>query len=251
MSLRHIFGVIGAVALIACKSNVTDGGGEGGAGGEEPMGGSIIVDGGSSSIGGGTAQGGSSNVCAGFEDDVPPPTVWTITVRNDAPADIYLPTSCGSIDLTLTPGVADGASYWYPSSCLQTCQELQTEGQILCEPCASSAYRLVPGASVDLYWSGLGLFQTEMPEECFLDASGFTSCVRERTAPAGPFMVQAWGSATCAESPNIPCTCDPETNLCWGYPEGADALAGAGFTFPSDSTIEVTFGPCTFGCPPD
>jgi len=194
---------------------------------------------------GGTGGGG---VCAGFADEAGAGTV-TVRFRNDSMETIYLPALCDSLDYTIEPaGGSDGVSYAFSGSCLQTCEDLQTESQIACGACQQTTYQLLPGATREVVWAGTGLQGgIEMPAACWESPETGGTCGRVVAAPAGTYRAGALGFGSCSGE----CNCDAE-GLCVGSATGLEAYhEPVSFAFPTAAPVEVVFGVCTFGCGED
>jgi hypothetical protein len=245
---RHALGigVIGAALalVVGCGSTVVEqspGSGGSGAGG----GGSSTT---STSTGTSTTTGagGAGGACGGYEDQPGSATV-TIHIVNETDQPIYLPSSCSTVQLSIdrAGGSDDGVTYAYDPSCLQTCEDLQTEPQYACGACAPISYLLPPGGSRDVVWKGTGLkYDVKMPDACW-ESPGFGSCSRVVTAPSGQYTVHLTGYATC----DGPCECDGN-GVCNGVPTGATAYTDlSSFIVPSANEVDVVFGTCAFGCP--
>src|SRR5438045_1620475 len=70
---------------------------------------------------------GAGGACAAFADQAGPGHV-TVRFRNDSGQPIYLPANCSEPEFQITPFGGDASvDYHYDKSCLQTCQDLQTE----------------------------------------------------------------------------------------------------------------------------
>lgn len=239
---RHALGIgaIGALALVVgCGSTVVEqnqGSGGSGAGG----GGSSTT---SSSTNTSTTTG-TGGACSGYEDQPGSATV-TIHIVNETGQPIYLPSSCSTVQLSIDrTGGDDGVAYAYDPSCLQTCEDLQTEPQYACGACAPTSYLLPAFGSRDVVWNGTGLqYDVPMPAECWA-SPGAGTCGRRVSAPAGEYAVQLTGYASCEGS----CECDPD-GVCFGMPTGAMANTGvSSFVVPSANQVDVVFQTCAFGC---
>lgn len=225
------------LGLAACGNSVdTNDGGAGGTGGTGGTGGNIG--------GGGTGGGGE---CAGYADEVGPGTV-KVVFRNNTTQPIYLPGMCSEVDYQIKPSVADGSSYVYETSCLQTCEELQTSPQYLCGACQSLTYRVEAGSTLETTWDGTRLQQDlAMPEGCWFDQGFPSSCNQILAASPGQYKVDVLGYSECQGE----CACDAESGACVGGSVGGLMAYPnpASFSFPSANTVEVLFDTCAFGCP--
>ncbi len=234
-------GVFGAGLAIAAASgcgssvaNETDGTGGGGTT-------SSTTSGTTSS----TTTGTGGGPCAAFADQEGAASV-TVRFRNESPYLIYLPGNCSDVDYSIELiGGGDQVAYTYDGSCLQTCEDLQTDPPYACGACAPIAYLLEPGATRELTWAGTGLeWGLTMPDACWAYPEGIGTCGQIVAAPAGTYRAGAMGFDTCAD-----CQCDPGGE-CFGYPTGAQAYPDlVTFEFPADATVEILFGACAFGCP--
>jgi len=225
--------VLVLVLAAGCGPSVETGGtGSGGAGATSASNGSS-----------GTGAGGQ---CAGFADQKGAATV-AVHFRNQTSQPIFLPTLCAGIDYTIKPLTgADGATYVYPKSCFQTCEDLQTQPQIECGACEQTTLRIDPGGTREASWDGTGLRATMMPAACFAPSGGGgTLCGQVVAAPPGGYRVDAQGFAGCTGA----CTCDAQ-GVCLGSATGAQALPDPlMFSFPDQLQVDVVFSACAFGCP--
>jgi hypothetical protein len=220
-----------ALSLAACGNEIIHEDGSGGS---------------TSSTGDTSAQGstGSGGLCAPYADASSAASV-TIRFKNDSGLPIYLPVSCSTLLYDLAPFGGDpGVNYTFDASCLQTCEDLETQPKYECGACAPTSYLLAPGATRDVVWNGTGLQSgVMMPSKCYADAQ--PSCSQIVAAPSDDYDVFATGFSSCG--PN--CTCDAD-GKCDGDAQGAMATANpAKMTFPGDSIVEVDFGVCAFPCP--
>lgn len=245
--------LLGALALAAgCNPEVVVESGEGGGG----AGGTTTVTthtGGTGNTGGSTTvttstptgmggSGGSAGACAAWQDEQGlAPT--TIRFRNESGQPIYLPANCGSLLYDLSAG--DDVVYGFDPFCLQTCEDLQTEGPIDCAPCAPSTVLLPPGGTHDVVWDGTGLLATDMPDECWAYPGSQGGCSQLVAGPQGLYRISAMGYASCSGD----CTCD-YSGVCSGWATGAEAWADSTqFQYPTAAVVEVVFGVCAFPCP--
>jgi hypothetical protein len=239
MNSVSLVGLLAAVVMIGCSSSVTTGtGGDGGNGGNGGSGGGS---------GGSGGHGGAA--CAGFEDEQGTGAV-TFHIRNQTQQPLFLIGNCGSTpqyDLAQAGGGEDATSWsTQGGACLQTCEELQTEGPIACDACAPSVIRLEAGKTIDVSWNGTGLRPGYMmPAACYA-FPGFDSCSRIVGAPAGTWIATASAFTECSSET---CTCQPD-GTCWGSPSGFMASATpATFSFPSATSVDIVFDTCAVGCP--
>lgn len=189
---------------------------------------------------------GTGGACGGFADS---PGAGDVTVRfvNQGGVPIYLPQSCNELSFTIDPVAGpDGTTYHYDPSCLQTCQDLQTQPQYACGACAPSSFRLDPGTTHDIVWHGGGLAQRMMPGQCWNQPSpNQNQCGQKVDAKAGTYRIDAYGYSSCGPG----CQCDANGN-CNGDAMGNQAYPDpVKFNFPSDNLVEVVFGVCAFPCP--
>jgi hypothetical protein len=216
-----------ALAMAACGSNVaTPGEGGGGQGG---TGGNI---------------GGAGGTCTTYADESGQKTV-TVRFKNQTSQPIYLPGMCSGVQYAIRPtGGDDGTSYVYETSCLQTCEELQTDYPFDCGACAPLTYKLDAGQSLDVTWSGTHIQHgISMQQQCWFDTP-LGTCSQIHAAAAGQYTVDVMGYSQCSGD----CTCDP-SGSCYGDPSGLMAYPNpASFSFPSDDLVEVVFDFCAFGC---
>ena len=235
----------GALALAAgCGDSVVEGADGGGGSGASAGSGGTGAGGTGGSGAGGT--GGSTASCDAYLDEGDGSAV-TIRFQNDSGLPIYLPASCGNVQLTITPVAGDdGVSYAYDPFCLQTCEDLQTEGMIDCAACEASSVLLAPGASYDVVWAGTGLSSADMPGECWAMPGSQGICPQQVVAAAGDYRIDAVGYESCGSGS---CECDSD-GLCVGDATGMEAYADSTvFTHVSDNLVEVVFGVCAFPCP--
>ncbi len=220
------FAVLLSLSVAACGSSVVQQGG-----GDQ---------GGEAAGGGGGGQGGA---CGGFEDEAGSGTL-TLRFVNDDFVPMYIPGNCENLDYQLVPTGDDAARYPFDASCLLTCEELQTEPQIYCGACQPLVYRIDPGASFDVTWDGTGLLDRTMPQACFFESSGGTSCSQIVSAPAGSYGVSVQASSEC-----IDCDCTG-TGPCIGSVGGfAASPTPTVVSFPEAGLVEVHWPECSFGCP--
>lgn len=224
-------------AATACGSEVTPQGG-GGSGGGDTGGG----DTGGGDIGG-------ADACSAFADE-PVGDTLSIVIQNDSPLDVYIPSECGALGVSIVSEADPQGFYGSTTSyCLQTCEELQSESMILCEACAPEAIHIAPFSSRSLEWSTNGLHDVEMPAECWFDDLSIPEqfCNQRILAADGAYAIEALGAFNGCES----CDCDPVSGLCSGYPSGAQAFTEPlDFTLPDDDgELVYVIETCAFGCP--
>lgn len=225
--------MVAAMALgIGCGSSVetNPGGGGHGVGGGQIAGGSV----------------GGSGGCDGFADEQGPSTV-TVTFRNNSGLPVYLPRMCDVVSYSMAAGTAnDPLTYVYDSSCLQTCEDLQTQPGYDCGACMPTTIRIENGGTYQTTWDGTALKAAAMPASCWLDPQyAGSSCSQIVAAPAGSYNVQALGHMECQGA----CTCDA-TGLCEGTAAGSAAYSNTTtLSYPAQNAIEILFDNCAFGCP--
>jgi hypothetical protein len=173
----------------------------------------------------------------------------TVRIRNNSGQPIYLPANCSTLAYTMTPlgGDDPDESYVYDPSCLQTCEDLQTEPPYACGACAPATFLLPAGATRDVSWNGTGLaYGITMPAECYADPQMAMACSRIVNAPVGDYRIDVVGYSKCDEG--FDCTCD-SNGVCYGMAGGFEAYPDpAVLSYPSESLVEVVFGVCAFGC---
>ena len=213
--------------------------------------GATVDDGGSggSGTGGASSSGsGAGGACSGFEDATPTETV-TLRITNQAPVDIYLPNGCGILGYRIERATPSDVSYGpidYP--CSMTCEDLQSQPQILCGACAPTSRRLAPGESVEVEWPAVGLRSVSMPSECWLDSSADATCSQLVAAESGTYAPSIDGFSSCGSTAGT-CTCDA-SGECNGDVSGQAAYPlPVEFSLPGAGLVEIVFEPCTFGCP--
>jgi hypothetical protein len=222
--------MVGLASTLACTTDVQFRGGGGGHGAS-----------------GGNGGSGGTNACTAFKD-AQGDGVVTLRVQNDTGIAIYLPTSCGQLMPSIEPiGSNDATQYVYDDSCLSTCEDLQNGDPLACtaDACAQITRRIQPGGHVDIAWDGTGLAQAQMPDACFFDSSYGPSCAQIVSAPAGSYGVDLRAYDSCASGD---CQCEPD-GTCFDDVAGLEAYPdGTIIDYPNDSLVQVTFGPCAFGC---
>lgn len=241
MNTRSIGMVAVALSLVtaACGSNVETPG-EGGSGGTGTT---------TSTTGGtGGSTGGAGGACAAFNDqDSQKPL--KVVFRNQTSQPVYVPGSCSDISYHIKPlSGDDGTTYAYDTSCLQTCQELQTSYPYDCGACPQFTYKIEPNGTFETVWDGTHIkYGVDMPDACWFDGPSLDTCGQILAAAAGGYRIDAEGYAECQGD----CQCDA-MGRCTGSPGGFMAYPDpAKFMFPADDTIEIVFGFCAFGCPAD
>lgn len=239
MRASVIAATFGFVALVGCSDEVTYIPNAAGAGGS-----------GAGTTTSTTTSSGGSDACSVYDDDDTSLGELTIRFRNESGQTVYLPTVCGVPTLQFGPegGGANNHAYVYTGSCLQTCEDLQTEGQVACGACQETTIQLSPGSTWDFEWRGFLLQSSGMEAACWLDGTDGGSCPIELAAEAGTYRATAEGFAECSQGGDA-CACTDESE-CFGSPSGMQAISDLGeASFPQDDVIEVVFGACAFGCP--
>jgi hypothetical protein len=174
----------------------------------------------------------------------------TVLFRNKSSQPVYLPSNCTALSYEIAPqGGPDGVGYVYEGACLQTCEDLQKEGPSACGACPEQVYRIEPGKTLQTTWNGTGLKgNIAMPASCWWHGQGGMfggTCAEIVAAAAGTYVVKTTGFSDCTG----PCTCDAN-GVCQGSPSGQQASSHeSSFSFPNDTTVEVDFDVCAFGCP--
>lgn len=230
--------------LLGCGSEVDTTGGSGGTGG-------ATGGGGEAGQGGEGGQGGTLEACTGFDDA---PTVAPVTLRiiNQTPIDIYLDASCGLLSYTIEPLSGPDDLYYgdVGGSCLQSCEELQSEPQIVCGACEATSLLLPAGQSLDVEWDGRAQQRVEMPAECYFDeVSGQSMCNQIVQAANVDYSLKVAAFDGCDTGVNSLCECDA-AGICSGGVSGLEAAATpVEFALPAAGPVEYVFEPCAFGCP--
>lgn len=210
---------------------------------------SVVENTGGTGGGGGTGgAGGNGGACAAFSDQDGQTSV-TLRFHNDTGQPIFLPGDCQgkpAYQLEVIGAGEDGTSYPFDTSCLQTCADLQQQPPFVCDACAPAAIRIEPGTTREVVWDGTGLRPGfTMPPACWAAPDQGTSCSLIVAAPAGMWAAHAVAFSECTDG----CTCKPDGS-CFGTPSGQQAQADlASFSFPSETTVDVVFSGCAFGCP--
>jgi hypothetical protein len=252
MLKRSILWAASAVLALssACSSTVVlphDTSSTGGSGGTSSTGGSggSAGSGGFAGSGGSGGSGGSTTWDPTTSKDCQPwvdrTSIASETLRfvNQTGQTIYLPTLCdGRISFSLTsPNSPQSYSNVYDTSCLQTCQMLQTEAPYACGVCMPTAIRLNPGETHDFVWDGLALEGTLMEPDCFATPTSGGTCEMKQLAPQGSYTATGTAYTGCQGS----CSCDAQ-GTCAGTPSGTPVEATQTFSFPSAGVVEVVFG---------
>jgi hypothetical protein len=193
-----------------------------------------------------TGSGAAGGTCGAYADQTG--TAVTLRIVNETGVPLYLPTLCGVVIHDIEPkGGADGNEYGYlGTGCLSSCEDLQKDGPIACaaDACALVAQRVEPGATLEASWHGSGLHPTEMPVQCWFDATYGNQCQQIVAAPAGDYRYDLRGYDSCGPE----CSCD-ETGQCFGEASGLEAYHDpAVIQVPGTQVVDVVFGPCAFGC---
>jgi hypothetical protein len=253
--LDWALGVLALALATGCGSTVNEddeASAGSGAAGSGTGAGATGGDTGASTSSNGSGAAGGGDACAAFDDQ---PGTGTVTVRfrNDSQFPVYLPSNCSFVQYDIRPSSGDdGLTYAYDLSCTQTCEALQTESQYVCDACAPSSWLLSPGATLDVPWDGTAIQRVPMPASCWYEGMASGDCTQVLGAGADTYRVEAFGFGACESFTNAPtCECSPEGE-CFGTASGASATADVSeFDHPGTSLVEVVFGPCAFGCPPD
>jgi hypothetical protein len=199
--------------------------------------------------GGNTSSSGATDPCEGFDDEQGTADV-IVRFRNETTQPIYLPSLCAGVSYSIAPlGGDDGVTYRYEGSCLQTCEDLQTDSPIACGACAQTAYLVPAGGSLEVTWNGTGLRGgAQMPAQCFAFPEAGGTCSQIVAAPSGTYRVDVAGYAECGNGTEA-CVCH-DGGECEGEATGATAYPDpAMFDFPGAGAVDVVFGVCAFGCP--
>lgn len=196
---------------------------------------------------GGGGSGGGTNLCAGFADQQGTASV-KVRFKNNTIQPIYLPSQCTLLSYSIDPVSGDdGVNYVFGGGCLQTCEALQTQGPIFCGACPEETYRIDPGQSRETTWDGTGLQGGfVMPAACWAPGNSTANgCSKVVAAAAGEYRVTVAGFAECSGD----CTCTAD-GVCNGSPSGLQALPNpAKVNFPTETSVDVVFDTCAFGCP--
>jgi hypothetical protein len=214
---------------------------------------SVVGGGGQTSTGGGgntntTTTGLGGGACDPWTD-FPGLSTVTVSFKNNTGMPIYLPMSCTDVVYTITPpNAADSTRYVYDPSCLQTCQDLQTQPQYDCGACPEQSRRIEAGATYTLTWDGTGLGPyVDMPAACWSGGQAQSKCTNKVRASAGSYTFGATAYSTCGSSGGA-CTCTADGACAGG--SGSQAMGTpASINFPAANAVEVVFDTCAFGCP--
>ncbi|MFO0619404.1 MAG: hypothetical protein U0414_42840 [Polyangiaceae bacterium] len=225
------------VALLGCESSVQLGTGGSGGGASS-----------SSSSSQGPTTTSSGGECATFADQ-PGKASKVIRIHNDSGVNAFFKSSCGQLDYRIN-GQMQG-NFPASTTCLSTCEDLQTSSPIECDACAPESRRVPPGGTIEFNWDGTGLRDTNMPKSCFHDPGVGPGCEQVIAADPGfiySFQVSAWSAC----GGGAPCDCDSE-GRCNADVSGASVgwLPSQGeFILGNSGALELTLEPCAFGCPP-
>jgi len=204
-----------------------------------------------SGTGGSTASGtggsGGQDACSDFADEQ---GSWSVTVRlrNESGLPIYLPAHCGVLLYDLARVPDDGVHYAFDPFCLQTCEDLQTQGIIDCANCPPTSILLPPGQTYEVVWDGTGLADAVMPDSCWHQpGQQGPGCPQIVAAEAGTYQIFAMGYESCTDGS---CQCD-EQGVCDGAGTGMEAYSDPATLELGGGTalVEVVFGVCAFPCP--
>jgi hypothetical protein len=228
-----------AVATAACGGTVNDNH-------EADQGAGGSTGSGSPSGTGTTGSTGTGGACAGYQDAEGSGEV-TVRVTNHVPQDLYIPRNCDAGTFSVLG--EDGKDWHQDLSCELSCEQLQTNPQVLCGACQPSVIQVPSYGSVDLVWRGTGLLSVDMPEACYVDQAFSETCHQVVAAPAQAYRVQVPGYAQCQSFDAETCECVD------GICQGAEVAGFEGFhepaqlDYPAMKTVEVVFESCAFGCP--
>jgi hypothetical protein len=236
LSLALVAAIVPLALLTACGNSVVGGGGQTSTGG----GGNATTTTTATGLGGGA--------CDPWTD-FPGLSTVTVSFKNNTGMPIYLPMSCTDVVYTITPASGSTTSYVYDPSCLQTCQDLQTQPQYDCGACLEQTRRIDAGATHTLTWNGTGLGPyVDMDAACWQGGVAYGKCTDKVQAPAGSYTFGATAYSACGDSGGA-CTCTEE-GACAGSPTGTQATGTpASINFPAANAVEVVFDTCAFGCP--
>lgn len=235
LSLALAAAIVPLALLTACGSSVVGGGGQTSTGGG---GNTTTTD---TGLGGGA--------CDPWHD-YPSVAMVTVSFKNNTGVPIYLPMNCTNVIYTITPpNPGDTTQYVYDPSCLQTCEDLQTQPQYECGACLEQTRRIEAGATHTLTWSGTGLGPyVDMDAACWQGGVAYGKCTDQVQAVAGSYTFGATAYSACGEGGSA-CTCTEE-GACAGSPTGSQAMGTpAIISFPGANAVEVVFDVCAFGCP--
>ena len=216
---------------IGCSAEVNDGG-----------------FGGGDDDGGGGEGAGSNPACAPFLNQESEGMV-TFRVVNQTGQDVYVPAFCDAVAYGVQPEAGPDGAYYGDGggSCNQSCEQLQSEDQYVCDggQCPPSSIRVVAGETREFVWSGRGREDVEMRSECWFSEFGGPTCSQIVAAPPGSYRVTVGGFSECGAD----CTCNAE-GLCTGQATGLEAVTEHPiFALPASGPVEIVFEVCAFGCP--
>jgi len=243
MRALPILSLVMTAALATACGGSSDADGTGGTGGS----GATAGSGGSSGSGGTAGSGGSSGAggtCDTFKDAALGPEI-TVQFENTTGATLYvLPKNFGCGQEVLFRVADSNQKDWILESgdCGMTCELLQTTSGLCGAACQQpQVLKLEAGSTFDYKWSGALYDQVDMPGECFFDKppgpSG--SCRQLVSAAAGSYDITAEAASDCGG-----CTCDAATGNGYcstGTQLTADATAKGSISFPTDTSVKVTF----------
>ena len=225
-------------AAAACGPTVSTFGSGGGSGGGASTTTTTTTTMSSSSSGGG-------DECAGFDDQASEHTV-SLRIRNKSKQDIFIPTVCGVPQFQIDDGTDGPVQYRYDNYCLSTCEDLQSQGPIVCtaEACAATVVRIGAGQDGTITWDGTGLMQRTMPAACWHEQQGSEGCQQIVAAQPGKYAFTVAAYSECVGQ----CECDADE--CQGEAGGAEGKhVPVALEFPKDDKVDIVFDECTFGCP--
>lgn len=242
---------LGVLLAASCNGTVTtDPPGSGGAGGGAVTTNSATTTASAEATtgNGGAGSTGSGDTCPGFED-AKSTTPVTVRFHNNTGVPLYFLRNCSDISYEIHQlGNGDGVLYAFDPTCVQTCAELQTQPIADCESCVPTAYVIPAGGTHEMVWNGTGLKPVlDMPPACFFQQQDGYYCDQIISAAPTTYTLIARAFASCSAG----CVCDANGE-CTGSIAGADAYADpVTFGFPGESVVDVVFGACAFGCPPN
>ena len=178
-----------------------------------------------------------------------------MVLRNDSDVTVYIASrGCAT---TIEPTIAQGGETLdtHARDCGLTCEELQTEPRAFCTA-ACAAPRIVaiePGGAFPLEWAGTLHNQREMPEACFADSFGGTTCDQITAAAAGNYTasMEVFGEISCPEDAD--CTCTPnaegfcDVEMLFDPPQNGVAIS-SDFSLPESETVVLSV-PGPVSCP--
>ncbi len=236
--------VLTAALATACGGSSEGDSGSGGSGTGATAG--TGGTGGTSGSGGGAGSGGAGGgggTCEAFKDATPGSEI-TVQFENTTSGTLYvLPKNFGCGEEVLFRIADSSQKEWTlePGDCGMTCELLQTTSGLCAAACAAPRIlKLEAGSTFDYTWSGALYDAVDMPGECFFDKpSGTASCRQRMAAAAGAYEITAEAAADCGG-----CTCDAATGngFCNSFTQlTSDSTAKASITFPTDTSVKVTF----------